>query len=92
MIEEPHIDVVIFRQNTECLYSGVEWTNPPEQVYNAFMTHRKFAESFGGVPVEEISISARIFTKKATERILWLLLIMQKNMGIHRLLYVKSQM
>jgi 3-isopropylmalate dehydrogenase len=69
-IEEPVIDVVIFRQNTECLYSGVEWTNPPEQVYKALMTHPKFVENFGNVPVEELSISARIFTKKATERIL----------------------
>jgi len=69
-IEEPFIDVVIFRQNTECLYSGVEWTNPPDQVYKALMTHPKFVENFGRVPVEELSISARIFTKKATERIL----------------------
>jgi isocitrate dehydrogenase (NAD+) len=61
---------VIFRQNTECLYAGVEWTNPPAQVYQAFMTHRKFAENFGKVPVEEISISTRIFTKNATLRIL----------------------
>jgi isocitrate/isopropylmalate dehydrogenase len=70
-IEEPFIDVVIFRQNTECLYSGVEWTNPPEQVYKALMTHPKFVENFGNIPVEEISVSARIFTKKATERILY---------------------
>jgi isocitrate dehydrogenase (NAD+) len=69
-IDEPMVDVVIFRQNTECLYSGVEWTNPPSQVYQAFMTHKKFAENFGKVPVEELSISTRIFTKKATERIL----------------------
>ena len=69
-IEEPNIDVVIFRQNTECLYSGVEWTNPPAQVYQAFMTHPKFIENFGNVPVEELSISARIFTRKATMRIL----------------------
>src|SRR5512136_1049560 len=69
-IEEPFIDVVIFRQNTECLYSGVEWTNPPEQVYKAFMTHPKFVENFGIVPVNELSISTRIFSKKATERIL----------------------
>jgi isocitrate dehydrogenase (NAD+) len=69
-IEEPRIDVVIFRQNTECLYSGVEWTNPPDQVYNAFMTHPKFIENFGNVPKDELSISSRIFTKKATERIL----------------------
>src|SRR5512133_2081238 len=28
-LDEPLVDAVIFRQNTECLYSGVEWTNPP---------------------------------------------------------------
>ena len=69
-IDEPFVDVVIFRQNTECLYSGVEWTNPPVPVYQAFMTHPKFVENFGKVPVEELSISTRIFTKKATLRIL----------------------
>jgi len=69
-IEEPVVDVVIFRQNTECLYSGVEWTKPPEQVYKALLTHPKFAENFGSVPVEELSVSTRIFTRRATERIL----------------------
>jgi isocitrate dehydrogenase (NAD+) len=69
-IEEPLVDVVIFRQNTECLYSGVEWTNPPENVYQALLSHPKFRENFGKVPVDEISVSARIFTKKATTRIL----------------------
>lgn len=69
-IDEPLVDVVIFRQNTECLYSGVEWTNPPVEVHNAFMTHPKFAKNFGKVPVEELSISTRIFTRKATLRIL----------------------
>jgi isocitrate dehydrogenase (NAD+) len=70
MIEEPLVDVVIFRQNTECLYSGVEWTNPPEEVYKALLTHPRFRENFGKVPVDELSVSTRIFTKKATERIL----------------------
>jgi len=69
-IDEPLVDVVIFRQNTEGLYSGVEWTNPPPAVYQALMTHPKFAENFGSVPVEELSISTRIFTRKATLRIL----------------------
>ncbi len=69
-IEEPEVDVVIFRQNTEGLYGGVEWSNPNDQVYNAFMTHPKFKQNFGDVPKDEISISTRIFTKKATERIL----------------------
>jgi isocitrate/isopropylmalate dehydrogenase len=69
-IEEPFINVVIFRQNTEGLYSGVEWTCPPETVYKALMTHPKFVENFGKVPVNEISVSARIFTRRATMRIL----------------------
>ncbi len=68
--DEPEVDVVIFRQNTEGLYGGVEWSNPPDQVYDALMTHPKFKKNFGEVPREEISVSTRIFTKKATERIL----------------------
>jgi isocitrate/isopropylmalate dehydrogenase len=64
------VDVVIFRQNTEGLYSGVEWTNPPEIVHQALMTHPKFRQNFGNLPVDELSISARIFTRKATTRIL----------------------
>jgi len=69
-IEEPLVDVVIFRQNTEGLYGGVEWSDPPKQVYDSLMTHPKFKKNFGLVPKNEISISTRIFTKNATERIL----------------------
>ena len=69
-IEEPVVDVVIFRQNTEGLYGGVEWSNPPPQVYDALMTHPKFNQNFGNAPVEEVSVSTRIFTKKYTERII----------------------
>ncbi len=69
-IEEPLVDVVIFRQNTEGLYGGVEWSNPNEKVYDALMSHPKFVSNFGEVPKEEISVSTRIFSKNATERIL----------------------
>ncbi len=69
-IEEPEVDVVIFRQNTEGLYGGVEWSNPPDIVYQGLSSHPKFVKNFGDVPVEELSVSTRIFTKRATERIL----------------------
>ena len=69
-IEEPMVDVAIFRQNTEGLYGGVEWSDPPDLVYEALRTHKKFVQNFGHVPKEEISVSTRIFSKKATERIL----------------------
>jgi len=69
-IEEPAVDAAIFRQNTEGLYGGVEWSNPEEKVYDALMTHPKFVKNFGETPKEEISVSTRIFTKRSTERIL----------------------
>lgn len=69
-IEEPIVDVVIFRQNTEGLYCGVEWSHPEGIVYDALLTHKNFVQNFGKVPPEEIAVSTRIFTRKATERIL----------------------
>ncbi|HIN19975.1 MAG TPA: isocitrate/isopropylmalate dehydrogenase family protein [Candidatus Marinimicrobia bacterium] len=80
-IQEPEVDVAIFRQNTEGLYGGVEWSNPPKQVYDALMTHPKFRQNFGDAPVEEVSVSTRIFTKKCTERILRAAFEHAKNNG-----------
>lgn len=68
-VDEPVIDVMIFRQNTEGLYGGVEWTNPSDKVYDAFMTHPKFKDNFEWCPRPELAISTRIFTKKYTTRI-----------------------
>ncbi|MCD4772400.1 MAG: hypothetical protein K8R41_03335 [Bacteroidales bacterium] len=81
VIEEPMVDAVIFRQNTEGLYGGVEWSNPPEKVYDALMTHPKFVKNFSKTPKEELSVSTRIFTKKATERILRAAFEHAKNYG-----------
>ena len=68
-VDEPEVDVMIFRQNTEGLYGGVEWTNPSDQVYDALMTHAKFRDNFGWCPRPELAISTRIFTKKYVTRI-----------------------
>jgi len=67
-IIEPDINVVIFRQNTEGLYAGVEWTNPPDEVRSALETHPKMAK-FKSTPSEDIAISTRIFTRKGCHRI-----------------------
>ncbi len=67
-VEEPIVNTVIFRQNTEGMYGGIEWTNPPKMVRDALETHPKM-KIFANTPSEEIAISTRIVTKKATERI-----------------------
>ena len=81
-IEEPPIDTVIFRQNTEGLYGGVEWTNPPDQVYDALMTHAKFRDNFAWCPRPELAVSTRIFTRKYTSRIVKAGFEYAKKMGI----------
>ena len=67
--EEPKVDTVIFRQNTECLYSGVEWTNPPDEVRKALETHPKM-RAFKNVASPDLAISCRIFSRPACQRIL----------------------
>ncbi len=66
--EEPQVNVVVFRQNTEGLYAGVEWTNPPEVVMQGLRSHPKF-KPFANTPGEELAVSARIITRKNAERI-----------------------
>jgi isocitrate dehydrogenase (NAD+) len=65
---EPKVNTVIFRQNTECLYCGVEWTNPPDLVRKALETHPKM-KAFQQIKGEDLAISLRIFTRDACQRI-----------------------
>ncbi len=66
--EVPQVRTVVFRQNTEGLYAGVEWTNPPEKVREALATHPKF-KPFAGVPGQDMAISVRVITRPAARRI-----------------------
>jgi len=68
-VVEPKVDVVVFRQNTEDLYCGVEWTNPPDQVRKALETHQKMA-AFKDVPSRDLAVSCRILSRPATRRII----------------------
>ncbi len=67
--EEPLVNTVIFRQNTEGLYSGVEWTNPPKIVRDALETHPKM-KAFKNVPGEDLAVSTRIMSRNACRRII----------------------
>jgi len=63
------IDLVIFRENTEGMYSGVEFCPIPEKIRDDLLIHPKM-KKFKDVPLEEIALSTRIMTKKACTRIL----------------------
>ena len=66
--DEPKIDSTIFRQGTEGMYAGIEWTNPPEIVRNALNSHPKF-KIFANVPGPDLAASVRIITRPAARRI-----------------------
>jgi len=63
------IDLVVFRENTEGLYSGVEWHPVPAQIKDAFGTHPKF-KRFADVSGDDLAISTRIFTREGCRKIL----------------------
>lgn len=63
-----NIDLVIFRENTEGMYAGVEFYPLPDEVRKALLIHPKM-KKFENVPADEIAISTRIMTKKGCERI-----------------------
>lgn len=67
-VDEPRVDAVIFRQNTEGMYAGVEWTDPPPKVLDAFASHPKWA-AFASTPPADLAISTRVFTRTGCRRI-----------------------
>jgi isocitrate/isopropylmalate dehydrogenase len=62
------IDLVVFRENTEDLYAGVEFHPVPQMVFDALMIHPKM-KAFSKVPLTDIAISMRIITRKASNNI-----------------------
>jgi isocitrate dehydrogenase (NAD+) len=66
--DEPPINTTVFRQNTEGMYTGIEWTNPPDNVRSAIATHPRF-KAFAGVSGPDLAVSLRIITRPAARRI-----------------------
>lgn len=62
------IDLVVFRENTEGLYAGVEFRPLTKEVFTALMTHKKM-KKFENTSLDEMAVSCRIFTKKGCKNI-----------------------
>jgi isocitrate/isopropylmalate dehydrogenase len=62
------IDLVIFRENTEGMYAGVEFHPMPQGVKEALLVHPKM-QKFAGVPNDELALSTRIMTRAGCTRI-----------------------
>jgi isocitrate/isopropylmalate dehydrogenase len=63
------IDLIVFRENTECLYCGIEFHPLPEDIMSAFLKHSKAANRFKSVPLDDIAVSVRLFTRNGCRSI-----------------------
>ncbi len=64
------IDLVVFRENTEDLYSGVEFHPVPAAVRQALETNHPKMKRFSGTANEDMAISLRINTRKGCQNII----------------------
>ena len=65
-----NIDLVVFRENTEDLYSGVEFHPLPDEVRAALKKYNKKMARFDSVDGADIAISLRINTRQACRNII----------------------
>lgn len=64
-----NIDLVVFRENTEGLYCGVEFHPLPQRLKDVLTELHPKMKKFDEVDVRDMALSCRIFTRKACQNI-----------------------
>ena len=67
---KPNINLVVFRENTEGLYSGVEFNPVPEILIKTLTEISKPFSRFKDLPGDQYAITCKINTRKGSERII----------------------
>ncbi len=63
------IDLVVFRENTEDLYAGVEFSPVPEDLAAVLGRLSKPFATFQQIPPDQYAVSCKVNTRRASERI-----------------------
>ncbi len=64
------VDLIVFRENTEDLYSGVEFNPVPQELAEALTKLSKPFAAFKDAPLDELAVSCKVITRKGSERII----------------------
>ena len=64
-----NVDLVVFRENTEGLYAGVEFHPVPDEIRDALLKYSPKMKRFAQVPMTEVAITTRIMTWHGCTRI-----------------------
>jgi len=66
---KPDIDLVVFRENTEDLYAGVEFSPVPQELSAVLSRVSKPFGTFSSLPEDAYALSCKINTRAGSERI-----------------------
>lgn len=75
------INLVVFRENTEDLYSGVEFNPVPQELSDVLKKISKPFSAFEKLANDQYAVSCKINTKKGSERIVRAAFEFAKNQG-----------
>ncbi len=64
------LDLVVFRENTEDLYSGVEFNPVPAELCATLGALSKPFGAFSSLPLDQYAVSCKINTRRGSERII----------------------
>jgi isocitrate/isopropylmalate dehydrogenase len=64
------VDLVVFRENTEDLYAGVEFSPVPDELRAVLTKLSKPFAHFAGLPGSDYAITCKVNTKKGCDRII----------------------
>jgi 3-isopropylmalate dehydrogenase len=64
------VDIVVFRENTEDLYAGVEFNPVPQELMDVLSKISKPFAKFNNLKSDEFAISCKVNTKAGSERII----------------------
>ena len=64
------IDLVVFRENTEDLYAGIEFFPFPEDVFNLIEQKNKKISRFKNYGLDNVAVSMRIISEQASRNII----------------------
>lgn len=65
-----NIDIIVFRENTEDLYAGVEFNPVPEKLIDMLHELNKPFAKFAGLKGDEFAVSCKVNTRHGSERII----------------------
>ena len=63
------IDLVVFRENTEGLYAGVEFHPVPEAVRHSLEEHSAPMRAFKDISSDDLALTVRVISRRGAERI-----------------------